>query len=104
LQAWRALGENALQCAAVHVQPAGGFRDIMIAQLEDALDMLPADPVSRHRIFRRGRLVAWRQKRLDHIIGIGRLGQIVDRAGLHRGHGGGDIAIAGQHDGPAIIA
>ena len=42
-----ALGENALQGAPVHVQPPRGFRHIVIAQLEYALDMLPAHPVGR---------------------------------------------------------
>ena len=34
----------------------------------------------------------------DDVIGIGGLRQIVDGAHLHRGHGGGDIAVAGEHD------
>ena len=38
------------------------------------------------------------------IVGIGGLGQIIDRAELHRGHGGGDIAVAGQHHGARLGA
>ena len=37
--------ENALQGAAVHLEPARGFRDIALAQLEHPLDVLPAHPV-----------------------------------------------------------
>ena len=31
-------------------------------------------------------------------------GEIIDRAHLHRGHGGGDVAVAGQHDGARLGA
>ena len=48
-----------------------------------------------------------RQQRRDHVVGVGRLGQIVDRADLHRVDRGGDIAVAGQDDaarfGPAAL-
>ena len=44
-----ALGEDALQRAAVHVEAARGLRDIAIAKLVDALDVLPAHAVGRHR-------------------------------------------------------
>ena len=53
----RALGQDALQGATVHVEAAGSLGDVAVAQLIDALDMLPADAVGRHRIFRRRRLV-----------------------------------------------
>ena len=40
-------------------------------------------------------------------VGVGGLGQIVEGAELHRGHGGGDVAVAGQDDaariGPALV-
>src|SRR5690554_1421441 len=36
-----ALGEDALQGAAVHVEAARGFRDIAITQLVNALNVLP---------------------------------------------------------------
>jgi hypothetical protein len=55
----RALGEDALQGAAVHVEPPRGFGDVAVAHLVDALDMFPAHPVRRHRIVRQlGFLVA----------------------------------------------
>src|SRR6516164_8876797 len=38
----RALAEDALQGAAVHLEAAGGLRDVPLAQLEDPLDVLPA--------------------------------------------------------------
>ena len=67
--------------------------------------MFPAHPVSRHRIFRRGRaVILLRQQGLGHIICIGRLGQIVQSPRLHRRHRSGDIAIAGQHDHAGIGA
>src|SRR5450432_2467104 len=53
----RALGEDALQGAAMHVQPTRGFRDVAVAHLVDALDVLPADAVRRHRIDRQFRLL-----------------------------------------------
>lgn len=37
--AWGALGQNALQGASMHVEPAGGFRHVAITQLIDPLDM-----------------------------------------------------------------
>jgi hypothetical protein len=39
-----------------------------------------------------------RGQRLLDGVGIGRLGEIVDRAFLYRRDGGGNIAVAGQHD------
>src|SRR5580700_5633095 len=54
---WRALGQNPLQGAAMHVQPPRGFRDVAVAHLVDALDVLPAHPVGRHRILRRLRFL-----------------------------------------------
>src|SRR5436309_12243367 len=50
ISARRALGEDALQRAAMHVQPARGLRDVAVAHLVNALDMLPAHAVGRHRI------------------------------------------------------
>ena len=52
----RALGEDALQRAAMHVEPAGGLGDVAVAHLVDALDVLPADAVGRHRILGQDRL------------------------------------------------
>jgi hypothetical protein len=50
-----ALGQDALQGAPMHAQPARGFRDIAVALFIDALDMLPAHAIGRHRVFgRRG--------------------------------------------------
>jgi hypothetical protein len=48
-----ALGKNPLQGAAVHVEPSRGFRDVAVAHLVDALDVLPAYAVRRHRILRK---------------------------------------------------
>ena len=36
------------------------------------------------------------------LVGIGGLGEIVDRPEFDRGHGGGDVAVAGQDDHPRI--
>ena len=47
----RALGQNALQRAAVHVELARGLRHVALAGFVDALDMLPAHAVGRHRMF-----------------------------------------------------
>ena len=49
----RALRQDALQRAAVHVQAARGFRHVLAAEFVDALDVFPAHAVGRHRIFRR---------------------------------------------------
>ena len=49
----RALGQNPLQGAAVHVEPARGFGNVAAAEFVDALDVLPPHAVGRHRIFRR---------------------------------------------------
>ena len=39
-----------------------------------------------------------REQRVDHVVGVGGLGEIIDRAELHRIHRGRDIAVAGQDD------
>src|SRR5262249_25137640 len=41
----RALGQNPLQRAPVHVEAARSLRDVAVAQLVDTLDMLPAHAV-----------------------------------------------------------
>src|SRR5260370_29024269 len=46
----RVLAQHPLQRAAVHLEAAGGLRDVAVALLENALDMLPAHAVGRHRI------------------------------------------------------
>src|ERR1700727_1511889 len=95
----RAFGEDALQRAAVHVEAARGLRNIAAAQFVDALDMLPAHAVRRHRIFRRLDLpVVEREQRRGDVVGIDRLGAIIDRAEFYRVDGGGDIAVAGEDD------
>src|SRR5712664_3679736 len=77
----RVLAQNALQGAPMHVEAARGLRDIAVALLEDALDMLPAHAIGRHRIARRRRqLAAMRGQRLLDGIGVGRFGEIVDGA------------------------
>ena len=43
-------------------------------------------------------------QRVIDVVGIGGLGEIVDRAELHGGDGGGDIAVAGQHHGARFRA
>ena len=68
-----ALGQDALQGAAVHVQPSCGFRHIAIAQLIDPLDMFPAHAIGAHWIFwRRWQVVIGGQQRVHNIGGIGR--------------------------------
>ncbi len=42
----------------MHVEAAGRLRNITLAHFVNALDMLPANPVGGHRIFRRGNLFA----------------------------------------------
>ena len=44
------------------------------------------------------------QQRVGDVVGIGGLCQIVDGAELHGGHGRGDVAVAGQHDGARVGA
>ena len=46
----RALRENPLQGAAVHVEPPRGLGDVAVAHLVDALDVFPAHAIRRHRI------------------------------------------------------
>ena len=43
-----------------------------------------------------------RQQRCHHVVGVDRLGEIVDRAEFHRVHRGGDVAVAGEDDGARI--
>src|SRR5665213_1092909 len=95
----RVLRQDALKGAPVHLEAARGLRHVALAQLEDALDVLPAHAVGGHRVFGRLRRLAFRgeQRALDR-VGVGGLGQVVDRPGFHRRDRGRDIAIAGQHD------
>src|SRR5262245_66192548 len=79
-----ALGEDSLQRAPMHVEPPRRLRDIAVAKLIDALNVLPAHPVGRHRILR------WRclgisrcDQRLIDIVGVGGLSEIIDGAELH---------------------
>src|SRR5262249_5175829 len=44
------LREDALQGAPVHLEAPRRLGDVAVALLEDALDVLPAHPVGRHRI------------------------------------------------------
>ena len=53
---------------------------------------------------RRRLLVGRGEQRVRHVVGVGGLGQVVDGAELHRGDGGGDVAVAGQHDGACVGA
>src|SRR5579859_3504207 len=99
LAARRVLRQDALQGAAMHLEAPRGLGNVALAQFEDALDMLPAHPVGRHRVFRRlRRLALERQQRALDRVGVGRFWQIVDRARLYRRDRGGDVAIAGEHD------
>ena len=43
-----------------------------------------------------------RKQCCDDVVGVGGLRQIIHRAHFHRGHGGSDVAIAGQHDGARV--
>ncbi len=89
----------------MHVQPPRRFRDVVVAELEHPLDVLPSDPVGGHRIVRRRRRLArLGQQGADHIVGVGGFGQVVACPGLNRRHGGGDVAVAGQHDHPGVGA
>src|SRR5258708_29024531 len=72
------LAEDALQGAPMHVETARRLRDIAVALFEDALDVLPAHAVGRHRVAgRRRQLAAMRCQRLLDGVGVGRLGEIV---------------------------
>ena len=87
----------------MHVEPARRFRNIPAAQFIDALNVLPPHAVCRHRIFRRlDLLVVERKQRRDHVVGIDRLGEIVDGAELNGVHGGRDVTVAGEDDGAGL--
>ena len=89
----------------MHVEAARGLRDIAAAELVDALDVLPAHAIGRHRIFRWLDLAAVEgEQRRDHVVGVHRLREIIDRAELHRVHRGRDIAVAGENDGAGVGA
>src|SRR6266436_4660901 len=46
------LCQDALQGTAMHVQPTCRFRNVAVAHLIDALDVLPAHAIGRHWIVR----------------------------------------------------
>src|SRR6202047_5445647 len=100
---WRLFRQNALQRAPVHVETARRFRDIAAAKLVNPLNMLPPHPVGRHWIFWEfGRIVAGGHESIENFVGIDWLGQIIESPELYGGHGGSDIAIAGQDDAPRV--
>ena len=99
LLARRVLGQNALQGAPVHLQAPRRLGHVPITLFIDALDMLPADAVSAHRVLWRCRhaLAGVPQRRGDAVL-VGRFRQVIQRPCLHSGNRRGDIAKAGQHD------
>ena len=67
--------------------------------------MLPAHPVSRHRVFRRlGQCVRLGKQGGFHIIRICGLGEIVNGTKLYGGNSRRDIAVARQHDSTGVLA
>src|SRR5580704_575374 len=67
--------------------------------------MLPPHPVGQHWIFREfGLVVAGGHESIENFVGIDWLGQIIESPKLYGGHGGNDIAIAGQDDAPCVRA
>ena len=87
----------------MHVELARGLRNIAAAQFVDALDMLPPHAIRRHRIFRRLGLAAFHRKQgVDHVVGVGGFGELIDRTELHRIHSGCDVAVARKHDAAGV--
>ena len=94
-----AFAENPLQRAPVHTEPACSFRDVMFAQIIDSLNVLPTDAVRGHRIvWRRGLAAILSKKRSGNIVGIGRLGEVIDHPELHGRNCVRDIAVASEHN------
>src|SRR5215831_2097134 len=80
----RALGEDPLQRAAVHVEAARSLGNVAAAQLVDALDVFPAHTIGRHWMLGRRRLAPVDgEQRIDDVVGIGGLGEIVHHTELH---------------------
>ena len=50
---WAAFGKNPLQSSTMHRKPTRRFRNIALTHLINPLNMFPAHPIRRHRIFRR---------------------------------------------------
>src|SRR5262249_14324166 len=91
-----ALGDDTLQRMAMNAQPSCRLRNIAAAELVDALDVLPAHAVIRHRILGElGDLARPGLQRRAYFVGVGGLGQVIDGAELHRVYGGRDVAVAG---------
>ncbi len=95
--------QNALQRAPVHAEPSRRLRNIAIAKLVNPLNMLPAHPVRRHRIFRElGLIMRLGHESVKNLLGGGRLGQVIEGAEFHGGHRGCNITIARQNNAPCI--
>jgi hypothetical protein len=100
-----AFGQDALQRAAVHVEATRGLGNVVAAEFVDALDVFPANAVSRHRVFWWFRFfIGRREQRFDDVFGIGRFGEIIERASFDCGDCGGDGAVSGQHHDAALWA
>ena len=89
----------------MHIEAAGRFRNIAVAQLVNALDVLPPHAVGRHWSFGRRRFgpATGKERGLDGVR-IGRLGQVVHGTGLHGRDRGCDVPITREHDDTHIIA
>ena len=88
----------------MHAKTACRLRNIMIAKLIYPLDMLPADAIRRHGIFRWiGSFARPREQRLFYIIGVSGFRKVVDGAGFYRGNRRCDVAVTGQHDNATVF-
>ncbi|CAH1656490.1 hypothetical protein CHELA20_53675 [Hyphomicrobiales bacterium] len=100
-----ALREDALQGAAMHIQPPGGFRHVAAAEFVHALDMLPTNPIRRHGVFGQlGALTLLRHQGGMDLVGVSGLREVIEGAELHGRDRGRDIAIAGEHDAARVEA
>ena len=79
----------------MHVKAPCCLGNVTAAQLVNPLDVLPSHPISRHRVHWGFRFAALAiEQRCHDIVGIHRLGEIVNGAELYRGNCSGNIAIA----------
>ena len=90
----------------MHLQAAGGLRHVAAALLINPLNMFPPHPIGWHWIFRRRRqaTIGGVQQGGRDGVGVGRLGQVIDRAGFDGGDRGGDIAVTGQQNDARVLA
>jgi hypothetical protein len=73
---WGILGQLPLECSPIHAEPSGSFAHVLVAIMEDSLDMLPLQSSERRHGRLRGCIPDTLQRLID-LISVYGLCQVV---------------------------